>query len=58
MSYDGLALRTGLPVLTLRRLVARGQIPHIRYSARVIRFERDAIDAWIKARTVGGTESA
>lgn len=54
MGYNGLSLRTGLNVRTLKRLVASKQIPHIRYSARVVRFDCAAIDEWIRARTVHG----
>lgn len=52
MGYDGLSLRTGLSVRALKRLVASGRIPHIRYSGRVIRFSREEIDEWIRQRTV------
>ena len=52
MSYAGLALRTGLSVRTLKRLVASGRIPHIRYSDRVIRFDKGQIEQWIDERCV------
>jgi len=52
MGYDGLSLRTGLSVRTLKRLVAAGKVPHVRYSARVIRFNKDEIEDWIGKRTV------
>lgn len=58
MSYTGLAVRTGLNVRTLRRLVATGKVPHIRYSARVVRFDRDAIEAWLKTRMVAHVETS
>lgn len=41
---------TGRQVL---ELVRRGQLPHIRYSARIVRFELDDIEAWCEARKQG-----
>ena len=49
--YDGVAVRTGLSKRTIKRMVARHEIPHIRYSARAIRFDRDAIERWIADRS-------
>lgn len=45
--YSTVSLLTGLTVRTLRHLVATGQIPHIRYSSRVIRFDEAEIEAWL-----------
>ena len=53
MSYDGVYLMTGVSVRTLKRYVAQNAIPHIRYSARVVRFSREAIKRWISERTRG-----
>jgi excisionase family DNA binding protein len=52
MGYEGLVLRTGLNVRTLKRLVAANKIPHVRYSDRVVRFDREEIERWIESRTV------
>lgn len=52
IGYAGLALRTGLSLRQLKRLVAARKIPHIRYSERVVRFNRDEIEDWIQARHV------
>lgn len=52
IGYSGLALQTGLPMRTLQRLVAQKKIPHVRYSERVVRFNRAEIAEWIAQRTV------
>lgn len=46
---------TGLKLSTLRSLVYRNQIPHIRISSRLVLFEKDALDAWLDARRVPAT---
>ena len=51
MSYSGLAIRTGLSIRTLKRLVAGKLIPHIRYTEHSIRFDRAAIEQWITERS-------
>jgi excisionase family DNA binding protein len=51
MSYSGLALRTGLSIRTLKRLVAERKIPHIRYTEHSIRFDKAAIEGWITERS-------
>jgi excisionase family DNA binding protein len=52
MGYGSVSVITGLSVRTLKRLVKQRAIPHIRYSAHSVRFDRDAIAAWKAARTV------
>lgn len=51
--YSTVAMLTGLTVRTLRHLVATGQIPHIRYSSRVVRFDEAEIEAWLAPRRRG-----
>jgi predicted DNA-binding transcriptional regulator AlpA len=36
------------------QFVARNGVPHIRLNQRRILFERDALEAWLASRTVGG----
>lgn len=43
----------GIPVGTLRSMVCRRQIPHIRISPRIVVFDVAALEAWIAARHVG-----
>lgn len=51
MSYGELALRTGLSVRTLKRMVATQRVPHIRFGAYSVRFDRAAIEQWITDQT-------
>lgn len=53
IGYASAQLRTGLSNRTLRHLVATGQIPHIRYSARVVRFDEAELERWVAARRRG-----
>jgi len=41
-----------LPVGTLRSMVCRRQIPHIRVSPRIVLFDVAALDAWLKRHAV------
>jgi excisionase family DNA binding protein len=50
--YPQAAAYLGLPVGTLRSLVSRRQIEHVRITARIVRFERAALDGMIAARRV------
>lgn len=43
----------GIPIGTLRSMVCRRQVPHIRISPRIVVFEVAALAAWITARRVG-----
>ncbi len=40
------------PTATIRSLVSRNQIPHIRISSRLCVFDRDELDAWLNAKRV------
>jgi excisionase family DNA binding protein len=42
-----------LSTRTVDRLVARGDIPHVRFSKRCVRFPAKALVGWIEARTKG-----
>jgi excisionase family DNA binding protein len=53
LNYRDAARRLGIPVGTLRSMVCRGQIPHIRISPRVVVFDAAVLDAWIASRRVG-----
>jgi excisionase family DNA binding protein len=52
VSYEAAAKYLGIPIGTLRSMVCRRQIPHVRLSARVVRFELVALDAVIEERRV------
>lgn len=51
-TYQQLAVLTGIPISTLYTLVERRLIPHVRLGPRTVRFEPDAIEAWIEAGRV------
>jgi excisionase family DNA binding protein len=42
-----------LPVGTLRSMVCRRQIPHIRVSPRIVLFDPEALRAWLEHNSIG-----
>ena len=52
MDYKEAAAFLGVPVGTLYWFVHQRRVPHIRYSARLVRFERDALEAWRRSHRV------
>jgi predicted DNA-binding transcriptional regulator AlpA len=52
IGYEGVAQMTGLKVRTIKSLVASQGIPHFRYSPRVVRFDPDKVEAWMRDRAV------
>lgn len=53
--YKQAARYLGVKEGTLRVLVSRKQVPHVRLGARLVVFDRESLDAHIKANTVGGS---
>lgn len=53
LNYREAARLIGIPVGTLRSMVCRRQVPHIRISPRVVVFDVAALEEWIAARRVG-----
>ncbi len=53
LNYREAARMLGIPIGTLRSMVCRRQVPHIRISPRIVVFEVAALNAWITARRVG-----
>lgn len=52
-TYLGIVTADGRPkVGTLRSMVCRKQIPHIRLSDRIVVFDQDALDAFVASKTV------
>jgi excisionase family DNA binding protein len=45
--YAAAAEYLGIPVGTLRYLVSRKEVPHLRLGPREVVFETDALDAWL-----------
>jgi len=52
LSYKEAAAYLAVPRGTLRSLVCKRSIPHIRISPRSVTFEVAELDAWIAARKV------
>ena len=50
--YKAAAEHTGLPEGTLRALVSRKKIPHIRVGPRSVLLDLDQLDAWLSSHTV------
>ncbi|MDQ3364057.1 MAG: helix-turn-helix domain-containing protein [Myxococcota bacterium] len=53
LNYREAARLLGIPVGTLRSMVCRRQVPHIRISPRVVVFDVIVLETWIAARRVG-----
>ena len=52
MGYAGAAAHTGLAKGTVRAMVCRRQIPHLRLGPRLVRFRRSDLDRWLHERLV------
>jgi excisionase family DNA binding protein len=50
LNYEAAAEYLSMPVGTLRAMVHGRRIPHIRLSARSVKFEISDLDAWMAAR--------
>lgn len=53
LTYAQAAVYLSVPVGTLRALVHRKAIPHVRIGPQSVRFDRAELDRWIDARRVG-----
>ena len=53
--YKEAAERIGVPAGTLRSMVHRKQVPHIRLSDRRVLFDVAELDAWLLSRTVAAS---
>lgn len=53
LNYRDASRLLGVPVGTLRSMVCRRQVPHIRISPRVVVFDVAALEEWLAARRVG-----
>ena len=57
ISVNEAAVRLGLSPLTVRRLIRRGTLPHVRPTGRTVRVPEDAVEALAKRQaTAGGRE--
>lgn len=53
-TYADLATYAKIPAASLRMMVSRGRVPHIRMGPRTVRFDQDVIRAWLVAHQSGG----
>lgn len=42
----------GIPIATLYNWVSLGRIPHVRFSKRMVRFDRARLQRWVAEREV------
>ncbi|WP_438033750.1 helix-turn-helix transcriptional regulator [Sorangium sp. So ce204] len=52
MDYGAAAAFTGLAQGTVRAMVCRRQIPHLRLGPRLVRFRRSDLEGWLRERLV------
>ena len=52
INYTAAAELLGVNVGTLRSMVHRRQVPHIRMGAKLVRFDRDELEQWLRAHSV------
>lgn len=57
ITYADAAEFIGVPVGTLRSMVARKQVPHIRLGPQTVRFDLDELEQWLRAHAVPANES-
>ena len=56
MRYPEAAAFIGIPVGTLRAMVSRKQVPHIRLGPRLVVFDQRAIETWLQGKTIKESE--
>jgi excisionase family DNA binding protein len=52
IGYKEIAEMMGMPIGTIYAWVCRKEIPHIRISAKLVRFDLDEIQKWIEEKRV------
>lgn len=52
ISYKEAAARLDVPVTTLRVMVNRKRVPHIRLGTRMVKFDPDELTRWVNARRI------
>ena len=52
LNYTEAAAYLSMPIGTLRALVCRRRVPHIRLTGRLVKFDPAELDAWINAHRV------
>lgn len=52
LRYPEAARYVGIPLGTMYALVSKRLIPHIRLGPRLVLFDREELDAWVKSKGV------
>jgi excisionase family DNA binding protein len=52
LSYEQMASELNVPVRSLRELVRKGVIPHLRLGHRTVKFQRSKVDRALQRREV------
>lgn len=58
LGYAQAAELVGVPASTLRSMVSRRQVPHIRLSARIVVFDVEEIETWLASKRVAVQEGS
>ena len=56
LTYSELSVRLNIKRTTLYSLVSRNEIPHIRITKRIVRFDPEVIDQWVHRSRLAYTE--
>lgn len=52
INYSAAADYLGVKVQTLRTMVHRKQVPHVRLGGRLVVFDTEQLDAWLAERSI------
>jgi excisionase family DNA binding protein len=52
LTYSQAAEFLNVKVPTLRSMVCRRQVPHIRLSGKMVRFDADELERWLRGKAV------
>lgn len=56
INYAEAAAYLGVKVPTLRSMVHRKQVPHIRLSGKLVVFDLETLDQWLSSRAVASND--
>jgi excisionase family DNA binding protein len=52
LNYEQMATELGMPVRSLRELVRKGIVPHLRFGHRSVKFQRSRVEKALHKREV------
>jgi len=58
LTAEDVAAYLGVSIRTVRSWTAAGIIPHVRLPGRLVRFDRNAVDAWVASHAVAPVRGA